>query len=98
MSTSLLSKLAVPLYALGGGVYIVTSMYHDAKTKLENFRNNTLDEYDRKFRIKTEEDAVREGAYGNFGLYIASATIWPVCIPIKYIPSITLMMNKNDEK
>jgi hypothetical protein len=98
MSYSLLSKLAFPLYTLGGGIYITTSMYHDAKTKLEKFRNNTLDEYDRKFRIHSEDDAVREGAYGNFGLYIASAMIWPICIPIKYIPSIALMMNKNDEK
>lgn len=94
MSTSLLSKLAVPLYALGGAGYVTTSMYHDAKTKLEKFRNNTLDEYDNKYRIKSEEDAVREGAYCNFGLYIASATVWPVCIPIKYIPDIVLMMNK----
>jgi hypothetical protein len=86
MSSSLLSKFAFPLYILGGGVYITTSMYHDAKTKLE------------KFRIHSEDDAVREGAYGNFGLYIASAMIWPICIPIKYIPSIALMMNKNDEK
>jgi hypothetical protein len=98
MFYSLLSKLALPLYALGGGVYITTSMYHDAKTKLEKFRNNTLDEYDRKFCIHSEDDAVREGAYGKFGLYIATAMIWPICIPIKYIPSIALMMNKNDEK
>jgi hypothetical protein len=97
MSTSLLSKLALPLYTLGGCIYITTSMYHDAKTKLEKYRNNTLDEYDRKFRIHSEDDAVSVGAYSNVSVYIVSAMIWPISIPIKYIPSIALMMNKNEK-
>ena len=96
MSQSLLSKLAFPLYGLVGCTYICTSMYHDSKQKLKKFRDGTLDEYDRKFRIHSEDDAVREGAYGNLPIYVATVMIWPICLPIKYIPSLVITMNKKE--
>jgi hypothetical protein len=71
--------------------------YCDAKDAVYKYRNNKLDDYDKK-RFYNEESYVRNTMIREFPPNLFMTTIWPITLPMSFIPSIALMMNPPKEK
>lgn len=80
-------------YLAGAGVYIIGNAYFDSKRMVEKWRNNQLDDYDKR-RYKTEFEAARAGMADNLPLHLITAFAWPICAPIIAIPYIITNNNK----
>jgi hypothetical protein len=74
-------------YFAGAGAYIVGNAYLDSKRMVEKWRNNQLDDYDKR-RYKTELEAARSGMFDNIPMHLMGAFLWPVFAPIMAIPHI----------
>ena len=71
--------------------------YCDAKDAIYKYRNNKLDDYDKK-RFYNEESYVRNTMIREFPPNIFMAILWPIAIPVSFIPSIVRLMNPPDKK
>ena len=80
-------------YLAGAGAYIIGNAYVDSKRMAEKWRNNQLDDYDKR-RYKTEFEAARSGMFDNIPIHLFSAFAWPVFGPIMAIPYIVTNNNK----
>ena len=79
--------------------YCAQGSYSDSKKYLSMYRNNELNESDNYAvtKIKSEWDAVKYGAYVNFGERLWSSLIWPYSISTNIVPIIVLMLNPKKE-
>ena len=80
-------------YIAGAGAYIIGNAYFDSKRMVVKWRNNELDDYDKR-RYKTELDAARGGMTVNLPFHLLGAFAWPVFGPIMAIPYIVTNNNK----
>ena len=85
------------IYLAGMPLSFAYNSYCDAKDAIYKYRNNKLDNYERK-RFYNEESYVKNIMIREFPPNLFMATIWPITIPISFIPSLVLMMNPPDEK
>jgi hypothetical protein len=82
---------------MGVIVYNTIRTYKDSKKKLIKYRNNKLSDYEKKYFIKNEWDAVKYGANENFRSRICESIIWPIMpliIISDIIPFLVLQLNK----
>lgn len=68
--------------------------YSDSKCYLDKFRQNKLNELERR-QIKDDWDAVKYGAKYHSGERLWNSIIWPISIADNIIPWIVLQLNKN---
>jgi hypothetical protein len=61
------------------------------------YRNKTLGEYAEERKINSEWEAVKYGSRVNFAERFFNSLIWPYSITKNIIPTIVLMMNKEDK-
>ena len=85
------------IYLAGMPLSFAYNSYCDAKDAMYKYRNNKLDDYDKK-RFYNEESYVKITMMREFPPNLLMASIWPITLPISFIPSIVLMMNPSDKK
>ena len=90
MSQSLSRSLIV--YLVGMPLSFAYNSYNDAKEAIYKFRNNKLDDYDKR-RYDTEESYVKHRVFQEFPPNIMMASMWPVTFPMSFVPSIARYMN-----
>ena len=87
MSQQLLTKF-LPWGYLGGSLtYLFANSYTDAKYMVTQFKNNKIDDFDKKYhKIDSELSAAQYGATRYLGLYMPLSLIWPLAAPFNVIP------------
>lgn len=66
--------------------------YCDAKEAIYKYRNNKLDDYDKK-RFYNEDSYVKHTIFKEFPPNLILASMWPITLPISFIPSFAKFMN-----
>ena len=82
-------------YVAGACAYIIGNAYVDSKRMVEKWRNDQLDDYDKR-RYKTELEAARGGMSDRLPLHLFGAFAWPVFGPLMAIPYIITNNNKKE--
>jgi hypothetical protein len=85
------------VFLIGMPLSFAYNSYCDAKDAVYKYRNNKLDDYDKK-RFYNEESYVRNTMIREFPPNLLMASIWPITLPMSFIPSLALMMNPPKEK
>lgn len=85
------------IYLAGMPLSLAYNTYIDAKNAIYKYRNNKLDDYDKK-RFDDENSYVKHRTFQELPPNILVASIWPITFPISFIPSIAQLMNPSDEK
>lgn len=88
--TSISRSLIV--YLVGMPLSFAYNSYTDAKNAMYKFRNNKLDDYDKK-RFDNEDSYVRHRMFQEFPPNLLMATIWPITFPISFVPSLARALN-----
>lgn len=84
------------VYFAGMPITFAYNSYNEAKNAMHKFRNNKLDDYDRK-RFDDEESYIKHRIFQESPPNIIMSTIWPIILPISFIPSIIRFMNPPNE-
>jgi len=66
--------------------------YNDAKDAIYRYRNNKLDDYDKR-RFYNEESYVKHRVFQETPPNLLLASIWPITLPISFIPNIARFIN-----
>jgi hypothetical protein len=80
-------------YVTGTLTYIIGNAYLDSKRMVDKWRNNQLDDYDKK-RFQTEFEAAQYGIFYNIPLHLTMSFVWPLATPLMLIPYIITNKNK----
>jgi hypothetical protein len=86
------SPRSLIVFLAGIPLSFVYNSYCDATDAIYKYRNNKLDEYDKK-RYYNEESYVKNTMIREFPPNLIMAALWPITLPASFIPSIALMMN-----
>ena len=85
------------IFLAGMPLSFAYNTYIDAKDAIYKYRNNKLDEYEKKIYYN-EELYVKYRTFREFPPNLFMAAIWPLTFPISFIPSIARLMNPSDGK
>jgi hypothetical protein len=85
------------IYLVGIPLSFAYNSYCDAKDAIYKYRNNKLDDYEKK-KYYDEDSYVKHRTFQEFPPNILMASIWPITFPMSFIPSLALMINPPDEK
>ena len=91
------SSRSLIVFLVGMPLSFAYNSYCDAKVAMYKYRNNKLDDYDKKL-FYNEESYVRITMIREFPPNLLMASIWPITLPMSFIPSLALMINHPDEK
>ena len=86
---------SVIIYLTGIPLSIAYNTYNDAKDAIYKYRNNKLDDYDKK-RFYNEESYVKNQIFREFPPNIFMSTIWPITFPMNFVPAIAQYMNPSN--
>jgi hypothetical protein len=85
------------IYLVGIPLSFAYNTYIDAKDAIYKYRNNKLDDYEKK-KYYDEDSYVKHKTFHEFPPNILMASIWPITFPTSFIPSIARLMNPPDKK
>ena len=92
-----MSSRPLIIFLAGMPLSFAYNSYNDAKGAMYRYRNNKLDEYDKR-RFYNEESYVKHRVFSRISPNILMASIWPLSFPMNSVPSIARFMNpQNDE-
>ena len=92
-----ISRYLLNAYLCGIPVSFLYSSYDDAKSASFRYQNNMLDDYEKK-RFNTEESYMKHKMFTEFPPNMFLAPIWPVTLPMLFIPRIVKMGNQSSNK
>lgn len=80
------------IYLTGIPLSFAYNTYNDAKDAMYKFRNNKLDDYDKK-KFCNEESYVKNQIFREFPPNLFMSSIWPITIPMNLVPVVVRYMN-----
>jgi len=86
------SPRSLIVYLAGMPLSFAYNSYNDAKDAIYKYRNNKLDDYDKK-RYHNEDSYVKNTVFKEFPPNLILASLWPITLPISFIPSVVKFMN-----
>lgn len=91
---SVLSAISRPyiVYLAGIPLSFAYNTYDDAKSAIYEFRNNKLNDYDKK-KFNNEESYIKYRMFQEFPPNLIMAPLWPMIFPVFFIPKIVRYMN-----
>ena len=92
MSVPISISRSLIVYLVGMPLSFAYNSYGDAKNAMYKFRNNKLDDYDKK-RFDNEDSYVRHRIFQEFPPNMIMATFWPATFPLDLVLSIVRFMN-----
>ena len=90
---AILNKFGAFAYMGGAVSYIIVNSYVDAKIRLDEFRNGTLDHFEKKV-VRNELDAVKRGASQSIPESLVFSFVWPLAAILKSVPYVVIKNNK----
>lgn len=89
----ILNKIGAFAYMGGAISYIIINSYVEAKIRLDEFRNGTLDDFEKK-NVRNELDAVKRGASQSIPESLVFSSVWPLTAILKFVPYVVIKNNK----
>ena len=80
------------IYLSGIPLSFAYNTYNDAKDAIYKYRNNKLDDYNKK-RFYNEESYVKNQIFREFPPNLLIASLWPITIPMNIVPVVAQYMN-----
>lgn len=86
------SSRSLIVYLVGMPLSLAYNSYNDAKIAIYKYRNNKLDDYEKRI-YDDEESYVRHRVFNEIPPNIMMASSWPLTFPMRFIPNLALALN-----
>jgi len=87
-----MSSRSLIIFLTGMPASFAYNSYNDAKDAMYRYRNNKLDDYDKR-RFYNEESYVKHRVFQEFPPNLLMASLWPITLPMSFVPKIAQFMN-----
>jgi len=87
-----MSSRSLIIFLAGMPISFAYNSYNDAKDAMYRYRNNKLDDYDKR-RFYNEESYVKHCVFDRFPLNLFMTSLWPITLPMSFVPKFAQYMN-----